>query len=204
MYEPRAFKLRAIFKSAPPFTFSWAFLGPLPPSRDVHTSSSWQISVGSLGPLWSLLCMCTTSSQLTVCKDLSSILSLSHLPEVSAKSMASLSVYHFWQTGLQLQVCRARDTSSPISPPHPTHPPSRAMNIFTFPNSPPSQLSFLGSSSEAAGFYSLPCPGWTTLPTELRKENGSSTRHKHQRLTLFLPKAQLFAQINTSQFADCF
>lgn len=117
MYETRAFKLRAIFKPAPPFTFSWAFLGPLPPSHDVHTSSSQQISVGSLGPLWSLLCMCTTSDHFTVCEDLSSILSLSHLPEVSTKSMASLSVYHSCQTGLQLQVCRARDTPSPNPPP---------------------------------------------------------------------------------------
>lgn len=101
------------FQACPTLTFSWAFLGPLPPPHDVHTSSSQQVSVGSLGPPRSLSCTCTTSHQFTVCEDLSSILSLSHLPEVSTKSMASLSVYHFCQTDLQLQVCRARDTPAP-------------------------------------------------------------------------------------------
>ena len=46
------------------------------------------------GPCWAHV----PSNQLSVCEELSSILSLSHFPEVSAKAVASLSVYYFCQT----------------------------------------------------------------------------------------------------------
>ena len=161
------------------------------------------------GPCWAYV----PSNHLSVCEELSSILSLSHFPEVSAKAVASLSVYYFCQTSYNFRYIES-ETLHPL----PTNPSPLASNLLTPSHLPLKSKQFSKSteaswySSEAAGFHSLLCPRWTTLPMELRKENNSTTldshcsyrKHKHLRLILFLPKVQLFAQRNTSQFADCY
>lgn len=120
------------------------------------------------------------------------------------KLSASLSVYYFCQTSYNFRYIES-ETLHPL--PTATPPP----NLLTS-HLPLKSKQFLKSteaswcSSEAAGFHRLLCPRWTTLPMELRKENTSTTldshcsyqKHKHLRLTLFLPKVQLFAETHFS------
>lgn len=100
-----------------------------------------QVSVGVVGTLQSLLRICTTSSQLTVCKDFYQAF---HHCLISYKCLLNLWLVHLstlCQTGPQYQWVRNTTLSYLPSKP-PLWPCSRCLE----------------SSSKAVGFHSLLCP----------------------------------------------
>lgn len=108
-----------------------------------------QVSVGGVGTLQSLLCMCTTSNQLTVCKDFYQ--AFHHCP-TTHKSLFNPWLVHLstlCQTGLQYQWGRNTTLSNLPS------------------KSPLWQFSrCLQSSSKAAGFHSLLYPVEHSCPQD--------------------------------------